>query len=105
MSNSFGISEQSFRQLIACLKQYTVIEQAKIFGSRAMNNYKPGSDIDIALYGKNLNQTTISNIYIKIDEETVIPYYIDFVNYNTLNNPELKKHIDEKGVTFYNTKQ
>ncbi len=101
MNNSFGISDQSFNELINGLKQYPEIEQARIFGSRAMNTYKKGSDIDIALFGPRLKQATIDKLAIYMDEETIIPYYIDFINYNTLDNDELIKHIDEKGVVFY----
>ncbi|WP_162198295.1 nucleotidyltransferase domain-containing protein, partial [Geofilum rubicundum] len=28
------------------------------FGSRAMGNYRPGSDIDLAIKGSQINQTT-----------------------------------------------
>ena len=99
--NKFGISDLSFEQLQKALTKYSEVKYAKIFGSRAINTFKNGSDIDIALMGENVNQTTIDKLNNYIDEETVIPYYIDFICYNTLNNETLKEHIDTFGLTFY----
>ena len=61
-----------------------------------MGNYKPGSDIDIALFG-NLTEKDRERIFIKLNEHTNIPYKIDLVLYNDNTSPELKRHIEEFG--------
>ena len=38
--------------IVSALKKWHEIEQAAIFGSRGMGNYKDGSDVDIVIYGK-----------------------------------------------------
>ena len=48
----FGLKDSDINAIIAILKRYPDVKEAIIFGSRAMGNYKPGSDIDIALKGK-----------------------------------------------------
>ncbi|PWD97729.1 nucleotidyltransferase domain-containing protein [Marinilabilia rubra] len=100
---TFGLSEKSFSEIISLLKNFPEIEQAKIFGSRATGNYKTGSDIDIAIFGKNVNQKSILNL-MDAFEDSILPYFVDVLDYKTIKNIELKKHIDEAGVEFYRKK-
>jgi len=39
--------------------------------------------------------------YDLLNEETLIPYYIDVIDYKTIHNAGLKEHIDEAGVIVY----
>ena len=47
----YGLSEKQLEQVISILKKYDEIEGAILFGSRALGNYKPASDVDIAIKG------------------------------------------------------
>ncbi len=48
---NFSLPSKSLQQIVALLATFPEIEKAVVFGSRAMGNYKPGSDVDIALNG------------------------------------------------------
>ena len=96
-----GIYKRSFQIIHESLRKESSIEKAVLFGSRAMGNEKKGSDIDIALIGKNINQKLINNISTKLNQEAPIPYFIDIIDYKTISNPKLKQHIDEHGVTIF----
>jgi len=86
MNNSFGIYDKSFTLIRKSLAEFTEIEKAVIFGSRAMGNHKKGSDIDIAVYGENDNHNTTSSLQGKLNEELPIPYFVDVVNYNSIKS-------------------
>lgn len=101
MKNRFGIYEKSYALILEALARFPDIKQAIIFGSRAMGNYKQGSDVDIAILGENLRLETRSKLHGLLNEELPIPYFTDVVNFNTIDNKELKKHILEKGIVFY----
>ncbi|HED05295.1 MAG TPA: nucleotidyltransferase domain-containing protein [Ignavibacteria bacterium] len=88
-------------EIILTKKAQQFYEKAVIFGSRAIGNFKRGSDIDIALYGKKLTSDILNNIKIKLNEQLPIPYFIDIVNYAEIQNENLKKHIDREGKVFY----
>ena len=55
----YGLLERDLKYILEAVRKYPEIEKVIIFGSRAMGNYKPGSDIDIALKGQNVNRTTV----------------------------------------------
>ena len=101
MNNSFGIYDKSFNLIRESLAEFPEIEKAVIFGSRAMENHKGGSDIDIAICGENVNHNTTSRLYGKLNEELPIPYFVDVVNYNLINLEELKEHIENNGKIIY----
>lgn len=97
---SFGLKNGDLSTIIQILQQYKEIEQAIIFGSRAKGNYKNGSDIDIALKGE-ISLKTFSDCQFILEEEILLPYMFDIIDYNRLTNDKLKEHIDRVGVVFY----
>jgi predicted nucleotidyltransferase len=101
MNNSFGIYRQSFNLLTESVKKFPEIEKAVIFGSRAMGNYKKGSDIDLAIFGQKVNFDITSRLSGLLNEELPIPYYTDVLNFNTIENEELKQHILTEGKVLY----
>jgi predicted nucleotidyltransferase len=101
MSNDFGISDLSYTLLLEAFKRYGQVEEVILFGSRAKGNYKKGSDIDLAIKGKNCTASLALDIKGYINEELAIPYMVDVVDYNSLTHTELKEHIDRMGIVFY----
>lgn len=97
----FGLKQGDLESIIAIIQQQAEVEEALIFGSRAKGNYKNGSDIDIALKGADVNNTTTGIISYLLNEETQMPYHFDILNYHTIANKDLVKHIDRAGMRFY----
>jgi uncharacterized protein len=105
MNNPFGISDQSYTILIETLTKQPQIEEVIVFGSRAKGNYKKGSDIDLAIKGKNCTARLALDLKAFINEELPIPYMVDVIDYNSLQHKELKEHIDRVGIEFYKKEQ
>lgn len=102
MKNRLGLFEADLQNVVSVLTQFPEVEYASIFGSRAKGNYKNGSDVDIALKGKQLSFTILTRINSILNEETSMPYRFDVLNYETITNNELKEHIDRVGLVIYN---
>lgn len=100
-TNPFGLYENSFRLIVETLKEFSAVEKAWIFGSRALGNYKKGSDVDIAIAGKSVDFDVVAALYGKLNEEVSQPYFIDIVDVNAVESAALKQHITEKGIAFY----
>ena len=63
-------------------------------------NYLPGSDIDLALEGKNLSLDTLHKIENDIDD-LLLPYKMDLSLLRQIQNAALLDHIERVGTTFY----
>lgn len=99
--NRFGIYDKSYRLMTEVFESFSEIERVILYGSRAMGNYKKGSDIDLAIVDEAVNLHTVNKLSDKLNEEIPVPYYFDVLDYNTLANAQLKKHIDKEGKLLY----
>jgi len=59
-----------------------------LYGSRARGNYRNGSDIDLALVGKELDLTTLFKVETELDD-LLLPYKIDLSIHHKIENPDL----------------
>lgn len=101
MSNEkYGLRESDFIDIINILKKYPDIEKVVLFGSRAMENYQKGSDVDLAIF---LNKKDLNlAIATELNENTLMPYKFDVVDYYRIREPALKVQIDKYGIEIYN---
>ena len=97
----FGLKELDISILNQVLASYPGVTEAYIFGSRAKGNYKNGSDVDIAIKGNNISQNLILDIATYLNEETLMPYRFDVLDYHSISNKELSEHIDRAGILLY----
>ena len=72
-----------------------------LFGSWALGNAKPGSDIDLAISGEEVDQSIVASFYSELEEETIIPHFFDVVHLDTLGNHDLMAHIKEHGIVIF----
>ena len=98
----YGLSHATMTQIQAVLARNPDVDKAVLYGSRAMGAYKTGSDIDLTLYG-DLNLSRLTAIATELDD-LLLPYTIDLSVYASLNNDDLRAHIDRVGKVFYERK-
>jgi len=101
----YGLKQRDIDAIKKHLTRITGIDKAWIFGSRAMGNYKQGSDIDIAIVGQNINRSEILQAIDAINEEEPIPFFTEIIDFNTIENPKLKEHILQQGQLLLDTKR
>jgi len=89
--------------IIRAIAHHPDVEEALVFGSRAMGNYKPGSDVDIALKGK-LDAETRSDIFVELNEYLPLLYKFDVVEYSSIVGQPLMETIDRHGKLLYQRK-
>ncbi|NLY89145.1 MAG: nucleotidyltransferase domain-containing protein [Firmicutes bacterium] len=96
-----GISDTQLQEIINFIKEYREVEEAVLFGSRALGTFKGASDVDIALKGEKVTHSLAAKMKFDIEEDTYLPFFFDFVAYPMIKNKELKEHIDAKGIVLY----
>ena len=62
-----------------------------------------GSDVDIVLKGTELDFDILNQLSYLLNEETAMPYKFDLLNYDSINEPALKEHIDRVGIEIYSS--
>ena len=93
----FGLTEKQLQLVTEAIGHFDGIREALVFGSRAMGNHKLGSDVDIAIKGRNVAMELSS----LLNEELPLPHYFDVVHYGSLDSESLIRHIDEEGIVFF----
>jgi predicted nucleotidyltransferase len=68
------------------------IDSVGLFGSRATGTQKPGSDIDLVLYGP-LTEAMVDRLWTRFTE-SLLPFSVDVVAYSCIQWPALQRHID-----------
>lgn len=69
-----------------------------------MGNYRPGSDIDFAIFGNDLTHEDLMNLLNELENLELL-YEIDCVDFSKIKEPALKEHIDLVGKTFYSANE
>ena len=97
MKNNYGIRDNLFNDIINEFKK-TNIKKVILFGSRARNDYKYNSDIDLTII------FTSNDNYIKLLtklENLNTLYKFDIIDYSKITNIKLKEEIDRDGKIIY----
>lgn len=98
----FGLRDEVVASIITILRQHDEVEDALIYGSRALGNFKANSDIDISLKGAGVNLQTLANVSNQLDD-LLLPVTFDLSVFRTIKNPGLIDHINRVGVSLYST--
>ncbi len=101
--DKFGISTDDWSAIIQVFKSEERIQEIVLFGSRAKGNFKPGSDIDLAMKGTELTLTNLIDISAMLDGLD-LPYKFDLVLFDRIQEPKLTEHIERVGITIFNRK-
>lgn len=97
----YGLSDAQYEEIVAFVSSWPQVEQAILFGSRALGTFKEASDVDIALMGKEMTVPLAARMKSAIEEDTSLPFFFDFIAYDSITNEQLKQQIDEKGVVIF----
>ena len=96
----FGLSDTVIKELQDVFRRHANIEKVLIFGSRSKGNYRAGSDIDLAVIGKDIDYNLLLSILCEIDDLELL-YTVDLLDYQKKKGTPIGDHIDRVGQVFY----
>lgn len=97
---TFGLPDETVELIVDVRRRYPPVEWAVLFGSRAQGNFRPGSDIDLTLVGAGITHRTLLHIMDELDNAP-IPCRVDLSLLDQLQDPDVRDHIERRGITFY----
>ncbi len=96
-----GLSAGDLQLILDAAITLPEVRQLILFGSRAKGEYKAGSDVDLAVKGEAVTDDTVIQLTDLLNEEKPLPYFFDVVNYHSISEPALLRHIDRVGVLLF----
>ena len=99
-SQRFGLPETAIQAIQQVLAAHPEVEQALVYGSRALGRQRPASDIDLTLIGPAISFGTLAQIEAELDE-LLLPWMIDLSRLADLSHPPLRDHIARVGQVLY----
>ena len=97
-----GLNKQELEAIKSVFFSHPKVDSVKIFGSRAKGNYRPSSDIDLAIIG-DIDQFEAEKISSELDD-LPLPYLFDLKVVNQISSPELIEHIKRVGISLHDGK-
>ncbi len=102
LKQKYGFRKGDLRAILEIFEKETCVKSVVIFGSRAMGNFKPGSDVDLALNCS--TEYCANHIAGLLNDETLLPYKFDVLDIKNIDNADLLKHIADFGVEIFSRK-
>lgn len=102
MKNKYGIEEEIYEEMLSIFSKIIEINKVILFGSRAKQNYKPTSDIDLAV---ELEQDEKKLLLIRMLDEMRCALKFDVLNIKNIKNEQLIKDIKNEGIIIYTKKK
>lgn len=100
IATNVGLTKEIISQLGNIFNTTPGVEEVVIFGSRAKGDFSEGSDIDLAVKGKNITLDTILDLMSRIEMLDLL-YTFDIQNYHRITNKDLADHINRIGKTLW----
>jgi predicted nucleotidyltransferase len=96
----FGLSPRALSLLRGLFVAYPEVRKAIVYGSRAMGNYRNGSDIDITLDAPDMERTRFLRLCTAADD-LMLPWMIDLSLLSQIDNPALIDNIARVGKPLW----
>ena len=91
--------EKLFEQVKKCASNYPNIYKIVLFGSRARGDYRPNSDIDLAIFSRSISNLEVANFTNEIEDlDTLLKFDIVLMTPDT--DPRLLENIKQEGVVL-----
>lgn len=97
---NFGLSDLQIQQINHVFYSHKEIAKVVIYGSRAKNKHKNYSDIDLTLFGAEINLRILQKIETELDD-ILLPFKFDISIFSDIQNLDLIAHINQFGKVFY----
>lgn len=99
MTDPYGLTPQTVARMRAVFARHANVDEATLYGSRAIGTFRPGSDIDVTLMGEKLQLRELLKIASELDA-LMLPYKFDLSLFHQLDNSQLIDLSDAWGLRF-----
>jgi len=92
----YGLSEQIITSLREVFQRFPAVNKVLVFGSRATGEYRPYSDIDLAVIAPGMSERDFSLLWCALDDLPIL-FKLDVLHFEQVTNEKLKQSILREG--------
>ena len=96
----FGIEASALAGLRALCEATPGLRRVWIFGSRARDDWRPRSDVDLSVDAPDWDRTALARFDDAIKQLPMV-YTVDLVHWQTVNTPAFKERIERDRQIFW----
>lgn len=101
MTTKAAVSKEISDKIVELILKHKKPEKIVIFGSRASEDFKERSDIDVAIFGKDWTDRDINLIRYTLNQDIKTALKFDVLNFYQIEKKKLKENILKSGRTIY----
>jgi predicted nucleotidyltransferase len=94
-----GLAPHEVEMMREVFRRVPAIVEVVLYGSRAKGNFRPGSDVDLALVG--VDDDLLAEAVAQELDELPLPYRFEVKAYGTIRYAPLREHIARVGLPLY----
>ena len=99
-NNIPGLTAEDMRKLELVFDAVSEVTDVILYGSRAKETHRPGSDIDLTLKGYEISTSWLMALTGEIDD-LLLPYKVDLSILEHIDNQDLIDHINRVGRVIF----
>lgn len=81
------------------------VDKIILFGSRARPDFNRASDVDLAIFSKELKPTDFLLMHDDLEDKVSTPLKLNLVHFESLQKTSLKEEILKEGVCLYDSQK
>lgn len=94
-----GLAPHEVEMMREVFRRIPAIVEVVLYGSRAKGNFRPGSDVDLALVG--VDDDLQAEAVAQELDQLPLPYHFDVKACSSIQYAPLREHIARVGLTLY----
>ena len=95
-----GLPERSLDKLLRTIIREPKVEGIVLYGSRAKDSFRDGSDINLCLDAPELDFSGLMHLENEVDD-LLLPWKVDLAIRQRIDNPDLLSLIERVGTTLF----
>jgi len=100
-----GLDKDLLGEIVRAITSHREVEKIVLYGSRATGQFRPESDIDLAVFGGLWTSDDLSAVKFYIEDNIKTPLKFDIVLYDTIGKKSLREDIQKEGIVIYESKK
>ena len=98
---AFGIREKDLKTIQDILSGMEFVQEVKVFGSRALNQFRRNSDLDLAVTAPDATAEQWQNLREALEEAPIV-FDVDLLRMNDTTPQSLRAKISREGRDLFN---